>query len=63
MNTGDYCAEGRELYEIYLNWKYYHWKDWGVPGDIRLGIVERDAYLKFKQHIDACAECSGKDGE
>jgi len=62
MNTADYCAEGRELYETFMHWKYYHWKDWGVPGDIRLERAERDAYRRFKEHVDKCDQCK-KGGE
>jgi len=62
MNTADLCAEGRDYYEAYMHWKYYHWKDWGVPGDIRLERAEMDAYRRYQEHVRTCDQCK-KGGE
>lgn len=57
MNTADYCAEGRELYEEFLAWKDYH--DTGGSQLVRTELVTRDAYRRFRAHVDKCKQCKG----
>ena len=63
MNTGDYCAEGRELYTRWQALNSYHWGEWGEPRHMNIDRATREAYRLWKEHKDECAVCSGKDGE
>jgi len=62
MNTADYCAEGRELYEKFLWWKYYCLMPYGISSDIRLERAEMDAYRRYQEHVRTCDLCK-KGGE
>ena len=54
MNTADYCAEGREKYKVYMTWK--NCQAW-ESALIRTETATRDAYRKYREHVDDCAIC------
>ena len=61
MNTADYCAEGRELYEQWMGWSetsenYMYF--------VRYDLAVQHAYQAYRQHVDVeCDICKQAESE
>jgi len=57
VNTADLCAEGRELYAVWIAWVNYDGSSWGGSRVVHTERAKAEAYQKYKQHLEECEIC------